>query len=421
MPYAELHASSAFSFLRGASLPEILAHTAAELEIPAVALCDRNGLYGMPRFKMKAEELGLASIVGCELSMDDGTVLPVLVENRRGYENLCTLLSDAHLRSPKVESVIHWNELPPHSAGLIALTGGTEGPLIQQLRRNTGSTLTSPATNIIASPNSANPVAHLSSASAIIEKLIRIFGSNNVLVELQRHRRRGEERTIRQLHALAEHHRLLVVATNAPLFATPDARQIADVFTCLRHHTHLDLAGNLLNFNSERHLKSANQMRELFSDFPEAITNTTRVAERCTFRLQDLGYSFPKYATPDGSSQEDFLRRATIEGAHRRYGSHIQRNVKRQLLRELDLINRLGFAGYFLIVWDIVNFCRDIGVMVQGRGSAANSAVCFCLHITAVDAVKHELLFERFLRESRKSWPDIDLDLPSGDRRESVI
>jgi error-prone DNA polymerase len=421
MPYAELHASSAFSFLRGASLPEILAHSAAELEIPAVALCDRNGLYGMPRFKMKAEELGLASIVGCEIGMDDGTVLPVLVENRRGYENLCTLLSDAHLRSAKGESVIRWDEFPPHSEGLIALTGGTEGPLIQQLQRNTGSPLTSSATNIITFPNSANPITHLSSASAIVEKLIRVFGSNNVLVELQRHRLRGEERTIRQLHALAEHHRLPVVATNAPLFATPDARQIADVFTCLRNHTHLDLAGNLLNFNSERYLKSADQMRELFRDLPEAIANTMHVAERCTFRLQDLGYSFPKYATPDGSSQEDFLRRATIEGAHRRYGSHIPRNVKRQLLRELDLINRLGFAGYFLIVWDIVNFCRDIGVMVQGRGSAANSAVCFCLHITAVDAVKHELLFERFLSEGRKSWPDIDLDLPSGDRRESVI
>src|SRR5206468_2842035 len=145
------------------------------------------------------------------------------------------------------------------------------------------------------------------------------------------------------------------------------------------------------------------------------------IAERCTFRLRDLGYEFPKYATPDGCSQEEFLRRVTIEGAHRRYGERISRKVKQQLLHELDLINRLGFAGYFLIVWDIVNFCRESGIMVQGRGSAANSAVCYCLHITAVDAVKQELLFERFLSEGRKSWPDIDLDLPSGDRRESVI
>lgn len=420
MPYAELHASSAFSFLRGASLPEVLAQTAAELEISAVALCDRNGLYGMPRFKMKAEEFKIASIVGCELGMDDGTVLPVLVENRRGYENLCNLLSDAHLSSPKGESVIRWDDLPSHSEGLIALTGDTEGPLIQQLRRNNGSAATPAASNIIAFPN-ANSMPPLPPASDIVEKLIRTFGPHNVFVELQRHRRRGEERTIRQLRSLAEHLRLPIVATNAPLFATPDARQIADVFTCLRNHTHLDLAGNLLNLNSERHLKSGRQMSELFSDIPEAITNTERVAERCEFRLQDLGYSFPKYPTPDGSSQEAFLRRVTIEGAHRRYGSRIPSNVKRQLIRELDLINRLEFAGYFLIVWDIVNFCRQIDVMVQGRGSAANSAVCFCLHITAVDAVKYELLFERFLSEGRKSWPDIDLDLPSGDRRESVI
>jgi error-prone DNA polymerase len=421
MSYAELHASSAFSFLRGASLPESLAHTAAELNIPAVALCDRNGLYGMPRFKMKAEELKLASIVGCELGMDDGTVLPVLVENRRGYENLCSLLSEAHLRSPKGESVIHWNELPAHSEGLIALTGGIEGPLVQQLHRRTGSAEASTASNIIAFPNAASSIAHLSSANETVEKLIRCFGPNHVFVEVQRHRRRGEERTIRQLLSLAGHHRLPVVATNAPLFATPDARQIADVFTCLRNHTHLDLAGSFLSLNSERHLKSAQQMGELFSDIPGAIANTMRVAERCSFRLQDLGYEFPEYPTPDGSSQEAFLRRVTIEGAHRRYPSGIPGKVKRQIVRELDLINRLGFAGYFLIVWDIVNFCRQINVMVQGRGSAANSAVCFCLHITAVDAVKYELLFERFLSEGRKSWPDIDLDLPSGDRRESVI
>jgi error-prone DNA polymerase len=406
--YAELHAVSAFSFLRGASPPEQLALAAAQLGLPAVALCDRQGLYGAARFRMKAAETGVQPIVGCELALEDGSILPVLVENRRGYENLCTLLSTAHLRSAKGEALICWEELPAHAEGLIALTGGSDGPLQRML---------GPARNPVSSP-----AAHAArDGSGVLERLIRIFGHSQVVVELQRHRHRSEERTIRELVALAGRHRLPFVATNAPLFATPDGRRVCDVFTCLRHHTHLDQSGWLLSRNAERHLKSAAAMARLFADLPGAIERTTEIAARCSFRLTGLGYEFPRYSTPDGSSQETFLRRVTIEGAHRRYGPRIPRAVKKQLLHELGLIQRLGFSGYFLIVWDIVNFCREQGIMVQGRGSAANSAVCFCLHITAVDSVKQKLLFERFLSEGRRSWPDIDLDLPSGGRREHVI
>jgi error-prone DNA polymerase len=441
--YAELHASTAFSFLRGATPPEELAHVAAERGLGAVAVCDRNGLYGSARFTRAAVERGVQPIVGSELTMEDGSVLPVLVENRRGYTNLCTLLSTAHLRAEKGESAIAWSELPEFADGLVALWGASHAPRSQTPFGNAlvGATLlpadgasagrhrrqNTPAVRSRALLPSAFPnggwergIRQAASGSAL-PQLLRAFGPRNVFIELQRHRVRGENRGVRELVALAEEHRLPILATNGVQYATPTARPLCDAFTCLRHHTHLDEAGLLLSPNAERHLKTPAEMRELFHDLPEAITNTVRLSERLEFRLGSLGYSFPCYHAPDGSTQEAFLRRVATEGAHRRYGPTIPVKVRQQMDHELRIIENLKFAGYFLIVWDIVNFCRQENIMVQGRGSAANSAVCYCLGITAVDAVKHELLFERFLSEGRKSWPDIDLDLPSGDRRERVI
>ena len=203
-------------------------------------------------------------------------------------------------------------------------------------------------------------------------------------------------------------------------YATPSGRDVLDVFTCIREHTHLDAAGKLLSLNSERHLKSDAEMRALFHDRPDAIANTERLAERLTFSLENIGYEFPQFPVPDGHNMDSFLNTIVWFGAQQRYDA-ISSAVKRQLKEELTLIQKLGFSGYFLIVWDIINFCREHNVMVQGRGSAANSAVCYCLGITPVDPVSNHLVFERFLSESRKGWPDIDLDLPSGDRRESVI
>ena len=425
--YVELHAASAFSFLRGGSFPEQLVEQALQLGLPAVGLCDRNGLYGAPRFCEAAREKGLRPIIGCELTMSDGSVLPVLVENRHGYRNLCTLLSHAHLRSVKGECAIGWEELPPYAEGLVALTGDEEGPLRRALLSGTTrihSTIVAiPATARRRRHHAASPVVAPSSVdpAGVLQKLVRIFGKGNVFVELQRRLLRGENRVLRQLVELARTHGLPLLATNGVRHATPAGRQVMDVFTCLREHTHLDAAGLLLSPNAERHLKSPEEMAALFADLPEAIAETSRLAERLTFSLENLGYEFPCYATPDGSSMEDFLRRITFEGARWRYGARIPDKVRHQLEHELSLINRLNFPGYFLIVWEIVRFCREHDIMVQGRGSAANSAVCFCLGITAVDAVQHELLFERFLSEGRRSWPDIDLDLPSGDRRERVI
>ena len=253
-----------------------------------------------------------------------------------------------------------------------------------------------------------------------MQRLLDAFGRDRVYVELQRHLVRGEERINRQLIDLADHYHLPLFATNGVQQATALGREVLDVFTCIREHTHLDAAGTRLTINAERHLKSAAEMKALFRDRPEAIVNTLRLAERLEFSLENLGYDFPDYPVPDGHSMDSFLRTITLFGAQQRYAA-LSSAVQAKLQEELALIQKLGFAGYFLIVWDIVNFCREHNIMVQGRGSAANSAVCFCLGITPVDPVSNHLVFERFLNENRKGWPDIDLDLPSGDRRESVI
>jgi error-prone DNA polymerase len=400
--YVELHACSAFSFLRGGSFPEQLAEVAAELEMPAMAILDRNGVYGAQRFSVTAREHNVRPIVGCELSMEGGSILPVLVENCTGYKNLCELLTQAHLRSEKGQCVVRWDELSRYADGLIALFNAS-------------------VVNCRASVSDANFSRRFAETPyKPIKILIDTFGRENVFVELQRHFIRGEERINRGLIDLARTHRLSLVATNGTKYAKPYGREVMDVFTCIREHTHLDAAGKLLAQNAERYLKSDRQMRAIFADLPEAIENTSRLAERLMFSLEKLGYEFPEYPVPAGHTMDSFLRTIVWFGAQQRYAA-ISAQVKRQLEEELALITKLGFPGYFLIVWDIVNFCREHNIMVQGRGSAANSAVCFCLGITPVDPVENHLVFERFLNESRKGWPDIDLDLPSGDRREAVI
>jgi error-prone DNA polymerase len=397
MAYIELHTRSAFSFLRGASLPEHLAEAAVKQGLAAMALCDRDGVYGAPRFFTTANEHGLRPIVGSELTLEDGSVLPVLVINRTGYRNLCRMITRAQLRAPKGESRILWTELEEFHEGLIALTGDGEGPLYQSVYEE-----------------------NREQANKVISRLIDAFGRNHIYVELQRHHVPGEERIGDGLIELAEAHGLPLLATNGVIYAESCGRPALDVFTCIRHHTHLDAAGCLLNINAQRHVKSPNQMQALFGDLPEALLNTERLAGRLEFTLSDLGYAFPNFPVSAGETMDGQLRKLTYFGAQQRYGS-ITSPIRQQLEKELDLIGKLGFAGYFLIVWDIVNFAREEGILVQGRGSAANSAVCYALGITAVDPVGGKLLFERFLSEGRKDWPDIDLDLPSGERREKVI
>ncbi|NBB80403.1 MAG: DNA polymerase III subunit alpha, partial [Verrucomicrobia bacterium] len=416
--YVELHARSAFNFLRGTSPPKRMVDALSETGLTAAALPDRNGLYGAPDFQFAAETTDFQAIVSAELTLARGLEhtwatgdylghLPLLVESRTGYQNLCRLLTRMHLRWRKHSGPLpeesgaypaaELDELAAHSEGLMALTGDQEGPLA---------------------------VAWRTGGAAAMERALHalggVFPKDRLFVEIQRHCLRGERHYNRALVELAERKGLSLIATNGPAYASATGRAVLDVFTCLRHHTTLEQAGRLLEANTEKRVKSPRQMAELFADLPQALENTVRLAARLPFRLRDLGYHFPSFPVPDGHSMDSFLRKLTLFGAQNRYGS-ISRKVRRQLEHELAIIERLGFAGYFLIVWDICNFCTERGILCQGRGSAANSAVCYSLGITAVDPVAGGLLFERFLSEGRQGWPDIDIDLPSGPHRESVI
>jgi error-prone DNA polymerase len=399
--YTELHARSAFSFLEGASIPEELAGICAEKEMGTMALLDRDGVYGAPRFHLAAKKHSLKAHIGAEVTSSVGWRYALLAKSRAGYQNLCRLITHMKLHARKGEGRIATEDLAGRAAGLICLTGGEEGPLAHALRQG-----------------------GMEQATQCLQQLCRLFGRENVYVELQRHFCREEEARNQGAIEIARKLSLPLLATNGVCHALPHQREVLDVFTCLRNHRNLNTAGRLLSRNSERHLKSPAEMERLFSDLPEAIANTQALSSRLKFTLKDLGYQFPKYPVPEGQSPMQFLRERTYEGMFRRYGSPDadgNERARKQIERELDLIEKLDLPGYFLIVWDIVRFCRDHNILVQGRGSAANSAVCYALGITAVDPIGMDLLFERFLSEERGEWPDIDLDLPSGDQRERAI
>jgi error-prone DNA polymerase len=381
-PYVELHARSAFSFLEGSSVPEELIARAAALDFPALAILDRDNISGAARFHIAAKKAGLRAHIGAEITCTDGHRYPLLAENRTGYQNLCRLITRMKMRAKKGEGAAAPEEFAEFSSGLVCL------------------------------------------ASRPDARFLELFGAKNIFVELQRHYNRAEEALNQALIDFARHHQLPLLATNGVNHATPESREALDVLTCVRHKTTILEAGRLLSINSERHLKSAQEMSRLFADLPEAIANTRALSDRLQFTLADLGYQFPRYPVPPGETMNSFLRKRVEEGAMNRYHSKsvdLRRRARRQIDHELALIEKLDLAGYFLIVWDIVEFCRRQNILVQGRGSAANSAVCYALGITAIDPVEMELLFERFLSEERGEWPDIDLDLPSGDQRERAI
>jgi error-prone DNA polymerase len=418
--YIELHAASAFSFLQAASPPEDLIERAVAMQMPAMALLDHNGVYGSARFHTSAVRNKIRAHIGAEVSVssfgalltppswlphqhrDQPTRLPLLCTSRTGYQNLCQLITRFKMREEtKGDGAATFDDLRLYAAGLVCLTGGDEGPL-------------------------AAALAHggESAGRESVEQLARIFGGENVYVELQRHQEREEEWRNQAAIRIAHSLHLPIVATNGVRYATAYDREIQDLFTAIRHHVALDQAGRLLALNSERHLRSAREMATLFRDVSGAIETTVELSSRLKFELNDLGYEFPRYPVPDGETMDSFLRKRVAEGVERRYGlsnRDLQERAKRQVERELTLIAKLGFEGYFLIVWDIIQFCKRNDILVQGRGSAANSAVCYALEITAVDPVGMDLLFERFLSESRNEWPDIDLDLPSEGKREQAI
>ena len=419
--YVELHASSAFSFLESGSHPEGLIQSAADNQIPAMALLDRNGFYGAARFHSAGREKGVRAHIGAEIAVSDlgeaiqppvwlphqqvaqPVRLSLLCESRTGYQNLCQMITRFKMREArKCEGAANFRDLAEFRSGLLCLTGGDEGPLA-----------------------AAFALGGEAAGRASVEQLIELFGQRNVYVELQRHGNRAEEVRNQAAIRIAESLRLPILATNGVRYATQYEREVLDVFTCVRHHVSLDTAGRLLQSNSQRQVRSARAMHSLFRDLPEAIENTALVSQRLQFELNDLGYAFPCFDTPTGEPMKVFLRKRVAEGIENRYAPKRNRalheKAKRQAEHELALIEKLGFEGYFLIVWDIIRFCKSNDILVQGRGSAANSVVCYALEITAIDPVGMDLLFERFLNENRNEWPDVDLDLPSGDKREQAI
>jgi error-prone DNA polymerase len=419
--YVELHSASAFSFLEGASNPETLIQRTAELQMPAMALLDRNGVYGSARFHSTAKRNGIRAHIGAEISVADFGLrltppewvphrhraepvrISLLCESRTGYQNLCQLVTRMKLREPsKGEGSARLCDLREYASDLVCMTGGEEGPLAAALV-NGGE----------------------AQGRKVVETMVQTFGHRNVYIELQRHLEPEEEWRNQIALRIAESMNLPVLATNGVRYATAYDCEVLDLFTAIRHHTPVDHAGRLLSVNDQRYIRSAEEMVTLFSDVHGAVENTVELSSRLQFQLDDLGYEFPRYRAPEGETMDSFLRKRVEEGVVRRYGPkhdpELLKRARKQVEHELALIAKLGFAGYFLIVWDIVQFCKRNDILIQGRGSAANSAVCYVLEITAIDPVGMELLFERFLSESRGEWPDIDLDLPSEEKREQAI
>lgn len=385
-----LWCKSNFSFLEGASHPEELVDEAARLGVRALALTDRDGVYGVVRAHQRAQELGVHLVIGSEVTVDDGSRIVLLVQDREGYVNLCRLLTAGRLRSPKGESRVSWTEVCAHAAGLIALWGGEGSQILSK-----------------------------EAPDSLANTLKAAFG-DRLYALLTRHRRAEEVEAEEVLRTRAKRYGFPVAAATEVLYHDPDRRALQDVLTCIRHGVPLHAAGRRLKSNGEHSLRPPEDLAALFADDPAALERAHEILARCTFSLADLRYRYPSERLPDGTTSAEWLRELAWTGAAKRYGGTIPTKVAEQLERELEVIERLDYCGYFLTMYELVAFCRSRDILCQGRGSAANSVVCYCLGITAVDPVAMDLLFERFISEERAEPPDIDLDIEH-DRREEAI
>lgn len=402
--YAELLGRSNFSFLDGASHPAEMVARAKELGLPAIALCDRDGLYGIVRAYAEARKSGQRLIVGAELTLEtDGgfafkepgiSALPpvektvaLLAENHDGYSNLCALITRAHAHHEKGTAGISVEAIAQLSKGLTAIV----------------------------------PVSGVHSDDPAIFGPLRDAFENRLYAATWRHLDRAEALRIKTVLSIADRYGIQPLATARPRFHHPSRKPLCDVLTCIRHKTTLDKAGTLLSSNAEAYLRSASQMRSLFREYPEWVSNSIKIAERCCFSLSELRYAFPTGTLcGEGESPDQALRRLTEIGCLERYPLGTPSSVRTQIEKELHLIEKLAVAPYFLSVYQIVQIARERRILCQGRGSAANSAVCFVLGITAVDPARSNLLFERFLSAERREPPDIDVDFEH-ERREEVI
>lgn len=427
--YAELHAHSAFSFLDGASQPEDLAYEAARLGLTALALTDHDGLYGVVRFATAAREVGLPTVFGAELHLPDpdgvldpptgppdprATHLLVLARGPDGYRALSTAIADAHLATgTKGAARYRLEELAEAAAGQwLVLTGCRKGAVRHALERPVRR---DPALG----PGSLDPRA----ARRELDRLVALFGAGNVAVEVTDTGDPWDGDRNDALAGLATEARLPLVVTGNVHYATPRDADLAAALAAVRARSSLDDIDGWLPGSPGRHLRSAREMLARHRRRPQAVRTAAALAAECAFDLALVAPALPPYPVPPGHDEASWLRELVRRGALERYGPPEAERVPgayAQIAHELDVITSLGFPGYFLVVHDLVSFCREQGILCQGRGSAANSAVCYALGVTAVDAVRHGLLFERFLAPERDGPPDIDVDIEAG-RREEVI
>lgn len=395
--YVELHAHSNFSLLDGADHPETLVQRAVELGMPSLALTDHDNVYGAVKFLQAAREVGIQPILGAELTLERGYHLTLLVENEDGWHNLCYLISSAQRAKQKGQAELPDGELIGCTNGLIALSGCQRGEIATLLRQG--------------QRRQAAKAAH---------RYRNLFGPERFWIELQRHYLPGDDYLVPRLAGLASYLGLGCVATNNVHYARPERSRLQDVLVCIKHLTALDAAAHLLRGNSEFYLKSPAEMAALFPDYPEALANAGRIAERCHFELQYGLQDLPHFPTPGGMSDLAYLRRLCEQALDEKYPNAVTQ-AREQLNHELAIIQKAGLANYFLIVADLVRFACRQGIRCQGRGSAANSIVAYLLHISPIDPLSHALVFERFLSDERRVVPDIDLDFESGEKREKVI
>ena len=375
----------------------MLVQRAAVLGIPSVALLDRDTVSGAVRFHFEAKEYGIKPIIGAEITMDDGSVLPLVPLNLKGYQNLSRLITTVKLRHKKGEHFATRKDIEQHSTDLLCFTGGSDGFMAASIRNGRGQ-------------------ADLAWLKYVFDK--RLY------IELQRHYLRSEEDLNLRLLGLAHKLHIPAFASNGVYYADESDRELFDVFTCIKNHCTIYDAGKLLSQNSERYLKSEKEMRVLFEDYPEAIDRTAEIAARVNFSMDELSYNFPDFPLAPGETMDSVLRAKAIERSVDRYRHcpwPLRSQVMSRLEKEFRVIEMKKLAGYFLVVSEISDFCRENKILSQGRGSAANSVVCYALGITAVEPIANKLLFERFLSEKYEQYPDIDIDLPSGDDREKVI
>ena len=384
--YAELQVTSHFSFLRGASSCEDLFSQAALCSIEALAVCDRSSLAGIVRAHEAAKVTGVRAVVGCRLDLTDGTVLLVYPTDRAAYGRLCRLLSLGKARAGKGGCELAWSDVCDWGEGLLA----------------------------ILVPDAAD-----ADCAARLRRLVVQFG-DRAYCALTLQRRPGDQLRLQALSNMATAAKVRPVVTSDVLFHAPSRRLLQDVVTCIREGCTIDDVGFRRERHADRHLKRTEEMARLFSRHPEALARTTEIVERCTFSLDELRYQHPDEALIPGLSPQEALDKLTWEGAAERYPEGVPPHVAKQLRHELSLIGQLEYASYFLTVNAIVRFARSKGILCQGRGSAANSAVCFVLGVTSIDPERNDLLFERFVSMERREPPDIDVDFEH-ERREEVI